>query len=238
MFANNVATTLAGSISSSATSLTLSSAQNLPSSIPSGQVLVITLNDVATRQNFEIIYATAISGATLSGLQRGQEGTAALAWLIGDFAFSGPTAGQQASFAQLGGNNTWTGSNTFSQPAAVAPAISPGQAVNLGQFASSLSTSGYKKYPDPNSPSGFFIEQWSSGTIASTGTGNTSALFNLPVAYPTAHLFCTASYSGNSPNGLLGAIAGFNYSPSQAEVTIYTSGAVASAGVQYWSKGY
>lgn len=113
IFVNNVNTTLAGNVSTSATSITLSSAANLPTSIPAGFVLVITLNDQATRQNFEIIYATAISGATLSGLQRGQEGTSALAWLTGDFAFSGPTAGQQASFGQTGENNTWTGTNSF-----------------------------------------------------------------------------------------------------------------------------
>ncbi|HDR9231313.1 TPA: hypothetical protein QDB29_001456, partial [Burkholderia vietnamiensis] len=63
-FANNISTTLAGAISTGATSLTLSSAANLPSSIPAGKVLAITLNDVATRQQFEVIYATAISGAT------------------------------------------------------------------------------------------------------------------------------------------------------------------------------
>ncbi|MGG5541966.1 hypothetical protein P4G95_09195 [Burkholderia vietnamiensis] len=96
-FANNVSTTLAGAISSTATSLTLSSAANLPSSIPAGMALVITLNDRATLQQFEIIYATSISGATLSGLLRGQEGTTAQAWSTNDFAFSGPTAGQMKS---------------------------------------------------------------------------------------------------------------------------------------------
>lgn len=100
MFANNVSTTLAGGISSSSTSLTLSSSADLPTSIPSGQALVITLNDIATRQNFEIIYATSISGATLSGLLRGQEGTAALSWTTGDLAYSPPTAGQMANFMQ------------------------------------------------------------------------------------------------------------------------------------------
>ena len=116
MFANNVDTTLAGPISSAATSLTLASAAFLPASIPAGQVLVITLNDQATRQNFEVIYATAISGATLSGLLRAQEGTAALSWSTGDFAYSAPTAGQQQNFGQLPGANTWTGSNTFTAP--------------------------------------------------------------------------------------------------------------------------
>ncbi|WP_186194471.1 hypothetical protein [Burkholderia gladioli] len=96
-FANNVSTTLAGAISASATSLTLSSAANLPSTIPAGKPIVITLNDRATGQQFEIIYATSVSGATLSGLQRGQEGTTAQSWSTNDFAWSGPTAGQMGS---------------------------------------------------------------------------------------------------------------------------------------------
>jgi hypothetical protein len=99
IFANNIDTTLAGGISSASTSLTLSSTQNLPSSIPAGTYLVLTLNDQATRTIYEIVYVTAISGATLTVL-RGQEGTAAKAWLTGDYAFSGPTAGQMASFMQ------------------------------------------------------------------------------------------------------------------------------------------
>ena len=112
IFTNNVNTALAGNVSTSATTITLSSTANLPTSIPSGSVLAITLNDQATRQNYEVVYATAIAGATLTVL-RAQEGTSALAWLTGDFVFNGPTAGQQESFAQTSGNNTWTGTNAF-----------------------------------------------------------------------------------------------------------------------------
>lgn len=99
IFANNIDTTLAGGISSASTSLTLSSTQNLPASVPAGSYLVLTLNDQSTRTNYEIVYVTAISGATLTVL-RGQEGTAAKAWITGDYAFSGPTAGQMANFMQ------------------------------------------------------------------------------------------------------------------------------------------
>lgn len=241
LFANNVNTQLAGAISSSATSLTLSSAANLPTSIPAGQVLVITLNDVATRQNFEIIYATAISGATLSGLLRGQEGTAALAWATGDFAYSPPTAGQMGSMGQLGATNTWSGQNTFSNPVTVGAATASGHALQFGQlpgqFSSSLSTNGYKKYPDPNSPSGYFIEQWGTLNITSTGTGVTNATFNLPIAFPNAHLQCLAGYGGNSPTSSLGAISGYAISGTQGEISIYTTGPGTPA-VQYRSLGY
>jgi hypothetical protein len=138
MFANNVDTTLAGPISSTATSLTLASTAFLPASIPSGQVLVITLNDQATRQNFEVIYATAISGATLSGLLRAQEGTSALSWSTGDYAYNSPTAGQQENFGQLPEANTWTGSNVFSQPLVVANAVENNEAVALGQLTGAI----------------------------------------------------------------------------------------------------
>ncbi|WP_369065318.1 gp53-like domain-containing protein [Burkholderia gladioli] len=184
-FANNVNTTLAGAITSTATSLTLSSAAHLPTSIPAGQALVITLNDLATRQQFEVIYATAISGATLSGLLRGQEGTAAQAWSTNDYAWSGPTSGQMAALGQLGANNTWSGSNTFSSPVTVAPAIANGHAVNLGQFASSLTRDGYKKYPDANSPSGYFIEQWGFNGI---GNGSLTTNVVFPITFPNAIL--------------------------------------------------
>jgi hypothetical protein len=101
VFANNASTSLAAAASSGATTLTLASATNFPSSIPSGFVLPITLNDQATRQIYEIVYATAITGTTVT-VQRGQEGTAAQNWGIGDLAFVGLTAGVETSLA--GGN--------------------------------------------------------------------------------------------------------------------------------------
>lgn len=190
MFANNVDTTLAGPISPASTSLTLSSVAHLPASIPAGQVLVITLNDAATKQNFETIYATAVSGATLSGLLRAQEGTAALSWATGDLAYSSPTAGQQASFGQLAAVNTWAGTNTFTNPINVPPAVSSGEAVNLGQipgqFPSSLGSSGYKKIADPNSPSGYWIEQWGSVTFPNSGQTSSSYALTFPIQFPNA----------------------------------------------------
>jgi hypothetical protein len=99
IFANNIDTSLASAITSSSTSITLSSSIGLPTSIPSGYVLVITLNDQATRQVYEVLYATAISGSTLT-VERAQEGSAALAWNVGDYAYSAPTAGQMTALCQ------------------------------------------------------------------------------------------------------------------------------------------
>lgn len=215
VFANNVNTTLAGAVSTSATTITLSSTANLPTSIPNGSVLVITLNDIATRQNYEIVYATAIAGATLTVL-RGQEGTAALAWLVGDFAYSPPTAGQQNSFGQLAGTNTWTGNDTFSNPVTVAnattaghalnlgqadatfalingsssqvfnvsPAVANAEAVNLGQFSSSIAANGYSYLPN-----GLLI-QW--------GVSNASGAVSFPITFPNQCFSITASVANGS----------------------------------------
>lgn len=125
-FANNINTTLASPVSNSATTITLASTANLPATIPAGQVLAITINDASTRQNYEVMYATARAGATLTVL-RGQEGTSALAWLTGDFAYSPPTAGQQSAFGQIAANNEWSGQNTFDQSVAVSGSVTTSQ---------------------------------------------------------------------------------------------------------------
>lgn len=272
IFANNVNTTLAGPVSNSATSFTLSSAANLPSSIPAGSVLVITLNDVATKANFEIVYATAITGATVSGLLRGQEGTSALAWLTGDFAFSPPTAGQMLAMGQLGAVNTWTGTDTFNNPVTVPNATAPGHALNLGlaqadfaalggssaqtfsvaqattstqaiplgqlpsQFPSSLTTNGYKKYPDSNSPTGYYIEQWG---ITTTNNANGSVTVTLPISFPNAFLNPGATNSAiAAPQGF----PGINITGLSAFVLWAASSGGVSAGsgvTFYWTaKGY
>jgi hypothetical protein len=96
-FANNVKTTLAGAISSTATTVQLASSANFPT-IPLGNVWPVTLNDQATGTIYEILYVTAISGSNLTVL-RGQEGTSAVAWNVGDYAFGPVTAGSLASFA-------------------------------------------------------------------------------------------------------------------------------------------
>jgi hypothetical protein len=95
-YANNVSTTLATAISSSATTITLASSANFPT-IPTGFVWAVTLNDHATQSIFEIVYVTATSGANLTVL-RGQEGTAARAWNVGDYVFAPDTAGILNSF--------------------------------------------------------------------------------------------------------------------------------------------
>ncbi|WP_430229752.1 hypothetical protein [Paraburkholderia tropica] len=120
VIANNVNTQLAAAASSSATTLTLASSANLPT-LSAGQVMPLTLNDAATGQNYEIVYVTAITGVTLT-VTRAQEGTGALTWNVGDYAFCAPTKGTVAV-------TTGNPSNTFM----VANATAANMAPNVGQ---------------------------------------------------------------------------------------------------------
>jgi len=97
LFANNWLTTLASPAGSTDTTLTFS--ENVPT-IGAGQILPITLNDAATGAVFEIVYATANSGANATVI-RGQEGTSAVSWLAADNAYApGATKGVLAAMQQ------------------------------------------------------------------------------------------------------------------------------------------
>ena len=126
-FANNVNTTLAAAATSSSSTLTLASSNHLPSSIPSGSYLALTLNDAATRSVFEIVYATSVSGSTVTVI-RGQEGTKAQNWQVGDYIYASNTAGILSSFAPVEGSTN--------NPFAVAPASAsaPQNAPQYGQM--------------------------------------------------------------------------------------------------------
>ena len=95
VFSNNINTTLAVAVNSTATAIQLSSSANLPT-LGTGQIMPITLNDAATGLIYEIMYCTAISGSNLT-VSRGEEGTSAQSWNVGDIVFSGPTAGSVAA---------------------------------------------------------------------------------------------------------------------------------------------
>lgn len=96
IWANQATTTLASSITSVATALTLASATNWPSSLAAGQYLVITLINGTTR---EIISATAITGTAVSGMTRAQEGSTASAFPAGSTVLVAVTAaGMSALF--------------------------------------------------------------------------------------------------------------------------------------------
>lgn len=122
----------------------------------------------------------------------------------------------------------------------ISPTIPNGVAatnpVALGQFPSSLTTNGYKKYPDPNSPTGYFIEQWGNASVPSNGSGPYSQNVTLPIAYPNSHLWCIANWDGTTPPGS-GSVAANQVSLSQIEITTNAPTSAAN-GITWLSKGY
>jgi len=92
LFANNASTTLAAGISSSATTVLVAVGTGAEFPSPTtGQYFTLTLNDQATGEIYEICYCTARTGDSLTVL-RGQEGTTAVSWLLGDYAYNAWTA--------------------------------------------------------------------------------------------------------------------------------------------------
>ena len=174
IIANNVNTTLGAPASSSATTLTLASSANLPT-LGTGQQMPLTLNDAATGLVYEIVYVTAISGATLTVL-RGQEGTTAQNWSVGDYAACMHTAQTTASI-----------NGSALQTFEAAPAVDPTEVVNLGQFAASLGINGYQKLP-----SGLIMQLVSANSVANSA--NTTVAF--PIAFPNGFLGDTALAGG------------------------------------------
>jgi hypothetical protein len=100
IFKNLAASTLAGSISSSTTSLALASGGGALFPNPStGQYFVVCLTDAATGLLLEIVWVTAVSGDTFT-IVRAQEGTTALTWSAGDNVQLLWTMGQAATMIQ------------------------------------------------------------------------------------------------------------------------------------------
>lgn len=90
VLANGLQTTLANNLSSSSTSIIIASSSGFPA-IGAGQVLPLTIISASSSTTFEIVYATAISGTTLT-VMRAQEGTPAGTFSVGDYIECAPTA--------------------------------------------------------------------------------------------------------------------------------------------------
>ena len=91
--ANNANTTLAAGISSSTTTIVMATGTGALFPSPgTNQYFPLTLNDALTGLVYEICWCTSRTGDNLTVL-RGQEGTTARAWLLGDYAYNANTAG-------------------------------------------------------------------------------------------------------------------------------------------------
>lgn len=102
VFANNAQSSLAAPISNTATSIQVQAGQGslFPNPNP-GDVFYVTMTDVLTQTNTEIMICTARAGDTLT-VSRGQEGTAAQNWLVNDIIGERWTAAQCAAMLQQG----------------------------------------------------------------------------------------------------------------------------------------
>lgn len=111
-FTNNASATLAASIISSSTSITVTTGQGaLFPAIGSGDYFYATLFD--SSNNIEIIKVTARSGDTMTAI-RGQDGTTARAYAAADKLELRVVAAALNDFVVENGDNTLTGNNTFS----------------------------------------------------------------------------------------------------------------------------
>lgn len=111
LFANNANTTLASSLTNSATSMSVTSASAFPS--PTGsQYFYCTLADAATQQTIEIVKVTAVSGTTFT-IVRGQDGTSGTAFNSGDVVSLRLVRASLNDFPKLDENNTFTYAPTF-----------------------------------------------------------------------------------------------------------------------------
>jgi hypothetical protein len=100
-FANLAKSTLAGAISSTATSAQLQTGTGALFPNPSsGEGYVGTFIDAATGLLNEIVLVTQMTGDQITTMVRAQEGTTALGWNAGDFFYQFCTAGTLAAMLQ------------------------------------------------------------------------------------------------------------------------------------------
>lgn len=102
LYANNAYSQLAGNITDSQTTISVTSgtASRFPSPVSGTQFFRLTVTGQnSPNVSIEIMYVTAVSGSTFTVI-RGREGTTAQAWTLGDLVGLEPTAGMMNQFVQ------------------------------------------------------------------------------------------------------------------------------------------
>ena len=100
LYADNASTNVAGSLTPSSTTLSVTTGTAALFPNPAaGQYFLVTLTDAASKTLFEIVKVTAVAGDNIT-IVRGQEGTAARSWSVGDIVFNAFTAGSAANLVQ------------------------------------------------------------------------------------------------------------------------------------------
>lgn len=158
---------------------------------------------------------------------------------IGSYAVTALTGGGTAVTLAQGGKTELrgNGTNVAVDALQVGPAINALQAVNLGQFLSNISGSGYFTIPTMigGDPVGLLV-QYASVALTSGGSGLTAALFNLPVSFPTGGMFAMACFGGVAPPNF-GSPSASVHSNSQVTVALQTNTA-GSYAINYIAIGY
>lgn len=117
-------------------------------------------------------------------------------------------------------------------------------AVSTANFPSSLGVNGWKKYPDQNSPSGYFIEQWVTGAADNPNGGESAAqALTLPITFPNAimsSMVCTRMNTNTISGDTFYQTVGTD-TISTVTVRLQATGVV-TTGTTYtptlWVKGY
>jgi len=112
LFANNANTTLASSLTTGATSMSVTSASAFPS--PTGvQYFYCTLADAATQTTIEIVKVTSVSGTTFA-ITRAQDGTSATAFAAGAVVSLRLVRASLNDFPKLDETNTFNADQAIS----------------------------------------------------------------------------------------------------------------------------
>lgn len=153
----------------------------------------------------------------------------------GAFAVTALTSGGAPVTLSQGGKTALrgNGTNVVIDALQVGTATQPGHAVNLGQFPSGLASIGWKKFPDSNSPTGFYIEQWGSSNVSA----NSTLTVNLPVSFPNAIFFPIVSLGASITSGQTYTVGGDSINLSQINITLVTT-STNPLGVRWRVNGY
>jgi hypothetical protein len=197
-FTNNATATLAASLSTSSTSVTVTSGQGaLFPTLGAGEYFYATLTN--SSNNIEIVKVTARASDTLTAV-RAQEGTTALTWNAADKIELRITAADLNNFPQLDSVNTFTAVNTFSAATTLSSALTYGgvalsnAVTGTGNMVLSASPALTGTPTAPTAASGTNTTQ-----VATTAFANAA----FQGAYPVGSIYMNAS-SGTNPATLLG----------------------------------
>jgi len=223
--ANNANTTLATGISSSTTTLVLASGTGALFPSPgTNQYFPVTLNDALTGLVYEICWCTSRAGDNLTVL-RGQEGTTARAWLLGDYAYNANTAGNIQTGRAFSATNNPTlpftipaSHNGVSQICSSTGTITLPATLGISDgFLTSIicGSSGPTITINPNSSNVILPSGSTSSNFTITGAGSSLVLqWNASSSawYPPTASFSTAQVSPKRASSAQGISISANYS--------------------------